>query len=106
MRHETLRRLSDHIPRDPESLAVLFRQGSDTAPAYAQRFLERARQLPRTFYEPALCERYLHGLKPSLRTKCMFDLSNKPWQTLTGLMSHSYVEERKMHAMHCCNHEP
>jgi hypothetical protein len=29
----------------------------------------------------------------------MFDLSNKPWQSLTGLMSHSYAEERKMHAI-------
>ena len=84
----------DEVARQ-ELLRGLLKQGSDTASQYAQRFYERSRRLP-NYDRRSMCEFFLDGLKPALRTKCMFDRDNNRWTDLDTLVQFTYKEEERM----------
>ena len=84
----------DEVARQ-ELLKGLLKQGSETASQYAQRFYERSRRLPH-YDRRSMCEFFLEGLTPSLRTKCMFDRDNNRWTNLDALVQFTYKEEERM----------
>lgn len=73
-------------------------QGTESAPLYAQRFLNVLRNLPENSDKNMryLCQHYIAGLNPELRALCCLTRDDNPWENLSQLMKYSYSAEYRM----------
>ena len=80
--------------RDPHAMALSqlihgrIQQGSNTAEEYSERFLAVSRHVP-DISGPALCQCYIAGLHPDLKSDCILTLTNTEWTNIYDLMHHA-----------------